>query len=159
MLIASRITFCVALWLAPVAYASVQSQGPSPSIRESVQPPQTQAAQSNSNTTTNQRGTDQTPLVVKVLPTPESGEQAAADAKREDEKAANDRRLSDFTGYLFDATVALAIIAFFQLTVFGWQGIQLARTVAATKESADALMSVEGATFFVVAGSDAAMIL
>jgi hypothetical protein len=98
-------------------------------------PPPTQSAQSNQPPKTYERGTDQSPVIVKVLPTKESDEKAAADSRREDEKTANDRSLARFTELLFWATGALCIIALCQLFVFGWQGIQLKRTVDITKES------------------------
>ena len=69
--------------------------------------------------------------------TPSSKSIAAADAKHEDEKTENDRRLAIFTERLFWATVALSVIALFQLFVFSWQGIQLKRTVTAAKEATD----------------------
>jgi hypothetical protein len=71
-----------------------------------------------------------------MLPTQESEEKAATDSHREDEKTANDARLTRFTELLFWATGALCIIALFQLFVFGWQGYQLQETVKATKEAA-----------------------
>ena len=112
------------------AFASdswAQSQKPTPPPAETAQPKQTAKP--------NERGTEQSPFVVKVLPTKESDEKAAADAKHEDEKTENDRRLATFTERLFWATVALSVIALFQLFVFGWQGIQLGRTVSTAKEA------------------------
>jgi hypothetical protein len=58
-----------------------------------------------------------------------SPEQEAAAKHQELSKAANDKKIADFTKLLFDATAALAGIAVLQLFVFGWQGKQLKRTV------------------------------
>jgi hypothetical protein len=99
-------------------------------------PPPAQSAQPDQASKPYERGTEQSPFIVKVLPTKESEEKAAADAHREDEKTANDARLARFTELLFWATGALCIIALFQLFVFGWQGYQLGETVKATKEAA-----------------------
>jgi hypothetical protein len=100
-------------------------------------PPPTQPAQTNQAAKPYERGTEQSPVVVKVLPTKESEEKAAADVHREDEKTANDARLARFTELLFWATGALSVIALFQLFVFGWQGIQLKRSVSAAKDATE----------------------
>jgi hypothetical protein len=98
-------------------------------------PPPTQSAQPNQTSKPYERGTEQSPVIVKMLPTKEGDDKAAADARREDEKTENDRRLALFTERLFWATVALSVIALFQLFVFGWQGVQLKRSVStANKE-------------------------
>jgi hypothetical protein len=115
------------------AIASDYSWGQSqrkPSTREETKTTQQPAA-------SDQRGTEQSPVIVKMLPTKESEEKAAADAHREDEKTENDRRLARFTELLFWATCALSVIALFQLFVFGWQGIQLKRSVSAAKEATE----------------------
>lgn len=123
----------ISLLLACVGAAWGQSQQPSPSPGKGIEPPPSQTAQSSTNPATDRRGTEQSPLIIKVLPTPESAEKVAVDAKRENQKVANDERIARFTELLFWATVALSVIAGFQLLVFGWQGIQLSRTVAVTK--------------------------
>src|SRR3982074_3010151 len=113
-----------------VAFASDswgQSQKPTPPPAETTQTKQ--AAKPD------ERGTGQSPFVLNILPTKESEEKAAAAAKHEDEKTENDRRLARFTELLFWATCALSVIALFQLFVFGWQGIQLKRTVSTAKEA------------------------
>jgi hypothetical protein len=97
-------------------------------------PPQSQTAQPNQITQTDKRGTDDLPLAIKIIPTKQSETKASADAKREAEKAQNDAHLVLFTERLFWATVALSVIAFFQLIVFGWQGVQLGRTVDLGRE-------------------------
>jgi hypothetical protein len=63
-------------------------------------------------------------------PQPPSSEQEAA-AKHQEEliKTATEKKIADFTALLFWATTGLAVIAGFQLFVFGWQGWQLKRTV------------------------------
>jgi hypothetical protein len=120
---------CLAAILAFLA--AFASDSPGQSKQQTPRP--TQSAQPNQTSKLDERGTDQSPFIVKVLPTKESEEKAAADARREDGKTANDARLARFTELLFWATGALCIIALFQLFVFGWQGIQLRRTVRASE--------------------------
>jgi hypothetical protein len=115
-----------------VAFAS-DSRGQS----QKPTPPPSETAQAKEAAKPDQRGTEQSPIVVKVLPTKESEEKAASDARHEDEKTENDRRLARFTELLFRATGALSVIALFQLFVFGWQGIQLKRTVSAAKDTTE----------------------
>jgi hypothetical protein len=110
-----------------------QSQQPTPSRGENAGPPQAQSTQPAQKSSNDQRGTEQSPVIVKVLPAENEKQKASAEAKRENQKTANDDRLARFTENLFWATVALSVIAGFQLFVFGWQGVQLSRTVAEMK--------------------------
>ena len=132
MLRPHHILLTLALLLALVGDSWARSHRPSPRSGQQSDPPQTQSAQSQNSTAPDQRGTEQSPLIVKIAPSQESSEKAAADAKREDQKTANDEQVAKFTARLVWATVALSVIAFFQLLVFGWQGIQLKRTVQAS---------------------------
>jgi hypothetical protein len=89
------------LCLAPVGVSLAKSQQPQP-----VQP--TQGTQS---TPADQRGTEQSPVIVKVVPPNDEQRKVSAEET------------------LLWATVALSVIAFLQLLVFGWQGRQLKRSV------------------------------
>lgn len=124
---------CLVIALALLAAFASDSWGQS----KQPTPPPAQTAQPNQATKTYERGTEQTPVIIKILPTRESEEKAAADAHHESEKAENDRRLARFTELLFWATGALSVIALFQLFVFGWQGIQLKRSVSAAKDATE----------------------
>src|ERR1700687_3599169 len=124
---------CLVFALALLAAFASDSWGQS----KKPTPPPTQPAQTNQTPQPYERGTEQSPVIVKVSQTKESEEKAAADTRREDEKTANDWRLARFTELLFWATGALCIIALFQLFVFGWQGIQLMRSVSAAKEATE----------------------
>jgi hypothetical protein len=123
-----------------------QLQQPSQSAGKVVTEPQAQSGKNSDNAKADERGTEHFPIVVKVLPTPNTQEQATAEAKHEDEKAANDRRVATFTELLFYATVALAVIAALQLFVFGWQGFQLRNTVKETREATRAAQAESIAT-------------
>jgi hypothetical protein len=71
-----------------------------------------------------QRGTEQLPAVVKILPTPKTAEETEADRKERAEKADSDWALVKLTG-------ALAIVGALQLLVFGYQAWKLRQTVQA----------------------------
>jgi hypothetical protein len=124
---------CLAIALAFLVSFTPDSWGQS----NQPTPPPTQPTQANQTSKPYERGTEEDPVIIKILPTKDSKEKTAADSHHEDEKTENDRRLALFTERLFLATVALSVIAFFQLVIFGWQGIQLKRTVSAAKEATE----------------------
>jgi hypothetical protein len=111
-----------------------QSQQPSPSPGGEGQPPQSQSAQPAKESESNQRGTENAPFIVKILPAPETKQEPAASNRDEFDKASSDKKIADFTELLFWATVALSVIAAFQLFVFSWQGIQLRNAVKASRD-------------------------
>jgi uncharacterized membrane protein YebE (DUF533 family) len=87
-------------------------------------PPETQQAQqAQSQPATNQRGTEEAPFIVKIMPATESKPDAHEDAKARDEKAENDRQL-------VIATWVLAVIAFLQFVALGFQAFYVARVIA-----------------------------
>jgi hypothetical protein len=129
MLKSLHVVLALALLLAMTGDSAAKSQRPSPSNRESIEPPQTQSTQSKEAAPQYPRGTEDSPAFVKIIPTLDEQQRAAAETKREDDKAANDRSIALFTGRLFWATVALSVIAVGQLFAFLWQGIQLKRAV------------------------------
>jgi hypothetical protein len=129
MLMARHELFALALLLAIVGDSWGQSQQPSPSPRVDSQPPQSQATQTSKPPDNNQRGTESAPFVIKILPSVQTEQETAAKHQEELNKAAADQKIADFTELLFYATTALAGIAVLQFFVFGWQGIQLGRTV------------------------------
>ena len=79
-----------------------------------------------------QHGTETSPIVVKVLPTPKSSEEAEAEAQDRKEKTASDRNL-------VNATWVLAGIGVLQLIVFGLQAAMLKKTVNAGTEQSKAM--------------------
>lgn len=78
-----------------------------------------------------QRGTEESPVVVKIISPKRDKIESDADAKEKEEKKTLDSRLVFFTA-------CLAAIGLMQLIVFGWQARRLRQTVEATKEAADA---------------------
>jgi hypothetical protein len=138
MLTPRQIILTLALLVALIADSWGQSQRPPPNGAKTVQPPSAQAEKSNSNPAADQRGTEQMPLIVTIAPTQESAERAAAEAKRDDQKAANDKTIARFTKRLFWATVALSVVAIFQFFAFLWQGRQLQRSVTLARQEFNA---------------------
>jgi hypothetical protein len=129
MLTARQALLGLALLIAGVGDSSGQSQQPSPSPGIASQPPQAQPTQTNKPADANQRGTEDAPFIVKILPPAEGQQKPAADTNNEHKKPTGEDKIADFTERLYWATFGLAVVAFFQLLVFGWQGIQLRRTV------------------------------
>lgn len=93
------------------------------------QQPHNKAQQS---TATDQRGTQDAPLIVKVIPTPKTPEETAHDTADRKQKTDNDGNLVKLTG-------VLAIVGFLQLIVFGVQAYQLQRTVNSSGEQSAAM--------------------
>jgi hypothetical protein len=89
------------------------------------QPPSAPSAQPPAP---DQRGTDQMPLSVKIIPRAPSKEEAAKEETERLEKASVDKkvafetqRVADYTWYLAAFTVVLACVAIGQAGLFVWQ--------------------------------------
>ncbi len=106
------------------------AQNPAP--RKVIQSPLQQPSTAQKPIAGDSRGTEQSPLVVKVLPP--VGAQTEANQEVEDRwrKAANDRNLVVLTG-------VLAFVGFLQLLVFGYQAYKLRQTVESAGEQAEAM--------------------
>jgi hypothetical protein len=98
----------------------------------SSQQPQSKSKQPKQGATTDQRGTQESPFVVKTLPVQKTPEEATQDKAERDQKAEHDRDLVKLT-------FALAIIAAFQLIVYGYQAKKLRETVESAGEQAEAM--------------------
>jgi hypothetical protein len=128
-----------ALSVAVAAPALSQEPSPSPSVLGQQEQSQTTPPDKTSNT--QQRGTEEAPLIVKVVP-PQNTEASRADeAQERKDKAALDRRLVDltgelasYTGKLFHATAILAcatvvlVVATVGLIFIGRRQERMART-------------------------------
>jgi hypothetical protein len=82
-----------------------------------------------------QRGTEQLPLTVKVLPNPRSQTEIAEEKRSSDEHAANERGLITATWILAGFTLLLALVAGAQVALFFWQ-LRLMRAGIADTKSA-----------------------
>jgi hypothetical protein len=85
-----------------------------------------------------QSGTEQSPLIVKVLPTPKTADEAEAEKGEREERAGAERGLTTYTRYLWLATCVLTFVAAVQAGLFVWQLILLRRSVRDAATAANA---------------------
>jgi len=114
---------------------------PAPEPRPSTAPIQRLAEPANPTTPqlpTGKAGTEQSPLVVRVLPTPKTADEAEIETKERDARATAEQGLATYTGYLWLATCALAFVAVVQAGLFVWQLVLLNRSVRDAKTAANA---------------------
>ena len=104
------------------------SKPPSPSPTEASQNPENPTKPTDKPTSKEERGTENLPIFIKILPTSEA-------QTKPDETANNQQDDSPSDWWLVVPTISIAVIAAIQTLVFGWQGIQLKRTVEATHRS------------------------
>lgn len=115
--------------LALAGSVPARSEGPTRGSRKAGQPQQTHPDSSKRQARTHQRGTEQAPLIIKAVQFPKAQAEAAQENQERQQKAANDRKLVEFTGWLVIATLLLAAIALLQAGVFGLQARRLRQTV------------------------------
>jgi hypothetical protein len=108
-----------------------QSQPPSPRPPNSSQPPQSKSKGSKQQTANDLRGTEQSPLVIKVLPTPKTKEESAQDRNDHNEKAATDWWLVRFNG-------ALVVVVFLQWIWMVRQEKWMRKNIEIAQKAADA---------------------
>jgi hypothetical protein len=99
---------------------ALSSQPPSPSLRPVSSNEQSQAAGGTGGGQTDQRGTENSPLVVKLRTTKDSDKEAADEADYAKQEAADNR-------YLLVVTCILAVAALLQWAVMVWQACLLNR--------------------------------
>lgn len=93
------------------------------------QEPQTEATQPRQEVTSEHRGTEESPVVVRVLPTPiHAGEAARDQQDRQDE--------TDHRWWTVALTSTLALIGLLQLYVYALQAHRLRQTIEATDANA-----------------------
>jgi len=90
----------------------------------------TKAPQHSSQT--DQRGSQDSPLVVKVIPPAKTKEETEQETKDRNDKATNDRNL-------VKGTYILAGIGLLEFVVFGYQAIQLRKTVQSAAKQSEAM--------------------
>jgi hypothetical protein len=106
-----------------VTAALAQSNRPAPSLpkTESQQPP-SHAGTAQQPPSSDERGTEQSPLIVKAIPAPKTEAEAAEEKAERDDVSAANWWMVRFTGII-------GLIGLLQLFVFGWQGWHLRSTV------------------------------
>jgi hypothetical protein len=89
--------------------------------------PDTKPQQTQQPTSTDQRGTEQSPAFVKIIPAPKSAAEATQESEDRQDKKDADTWMIRWTGAVAVFTLVLAAIG-------AWQGIQLKRTVDLARE-------------------------
>src|SRR5208337_1124166 len=110
--------------------SNARSQYPSPSEGEPRQPQQTQNRGTQQPSAPDQRGTENSPIIVKVQPTPKTQAETDQEANDRLNKAAYDRNT-------LILSLLLVIVAFLQFVAIGIQAVFLWRAFKAAKKSAD----------------------
>lgn len=105
-------------------------------------PPHNPAPAFQQSTDTKHSGTEQFPLVVKIVPPEKSKNEASDDAKEKKDKAFNDKMLVIFT-------FGLVAVGVMQLIVFALQARRLRQTVEVTQKTADCMQQSERPYLFV----------
>jgi hypothetical protein len=115
--------------ISPSLNAPAPLQPPLPSIGEAQRPPQEQSGRAQEPSQSQQRGAEDNPLIVKVLPTEKTEEERAQERRDHDEKAMADRWIIRLTGALVGVGV-LQFLAFVgQIIVFVIQAKRLRDSV------------------------------
>jgi hypothetical protein len=109
-------------------------QNPVPSTRKNRKPPQQQSASSEHPTNSDQRGTEQSPIVVKTVQSAKSQAEIEHEAEDREQRVSNDR-------WNRILTVSLVFIALGQLSVYLWQAVMLRKTVQSSVEQGRAMES------------------
>jgi DNA-binding protein YbaB len=147
------------LWLLLLIF--VVLQGPTPTPRKVGNPPQQQTTAPNQSAASDHYGTQESPLVVKVSPSPKTKEESDQETQDRNAKAASDRWTIGLTG-------VLALVAFLQLLVYGYQAKKLRETVESAKEQSSAMerhiseaarsaKAMEGVVTVIRSGNEAAL--
>jgi cobalamin biosynthesis Mg chelatase CobN len=150
MLRPQQIVLGLALLLALCAESLALSQRPSPTERKAGQPEQQQSQAPKQAAATDQRGTEQSPLVVKVQPPHETETEAAAKREEREQRSANEQETIKFNRFLVIIGALQLVVFVGQLLVFSYQAWKLRQTVGAAenaagaaKKSADSLRNIE----------------
>lgn len=125
--------------------AAPASEPPSPAPLEPGQKPQAESAPANQQTNTDQRGTEEVPLVVKIAPAPEAQPESSEQRNAREQQSSQDRWTLVFAGLTTLFTGALVGVGGGQLLMFYRQlgymrdGMQETKTAAeAARDAANA---------------------
>jgi hypothetical protein len=121
--------------LAVSCAGGARSQQPPSDRADSKQ--QTQPKNLRSPTTPEERGTAQSPVVVKILPTPKTDAEVALQEQDREARQANDRETISFNRWLVLIGFFQLIVFVGQLVVFGYQAWKLRQTVQAAADQSN----------------------
>lgn len=122
----------LALSVAMTANSAGHSQRQSPQDHQ-----QDKLQQTQQHTAPDQRGTEQSPFIIRTLPSPSDEAKAAEEAKEQKEKKELDTKLVNFNGDLAFYTKILAIFAALQCFAMIIQAYWLHRTVKVSERAAE----------------------
>ena len=123
---------CSFIWA--ISYPPLPSGGP---VVEHNQP---EASTERQESNASQRGTEQNPFAIKILPPAKGTPEAERNEKESHEKAANERGVAIATWGLIYATLALFAAAIVQICLFYWQLRLIGRTVKDGAKAANAAL-------------------
>jgi hypothetical protein len=109
---------------------------------QQLPPTKGKSGQAQQPSATDQRGTQQAPFVVKVLPTPKTNEEATQEAKERNEKEALNRRITDATDTIAYFNKILAAVAVLQFLALIFQAWMLRRTINTSRSSERAYVTM-----------------
>jgi hypothetical protein len=112
-------------------------QPPSPSTREEVQSPQDKPGASQQSTATEQRGTEDRPAIVKILPPEKTPDERAQEQKDRADKASADWWFRVLTGALIIVGIMQFLALIGQGIVFAIQARRLRESIGLTRDIAD----------------------
>jgi hypothetical protein len=121
-----------------------KSQPPAPSPLKGSNPPENPATDVKGGPSANERGTEKSPLVIKILPTQQAQKEATNTQSDNHQNAATD-------WWMFGMTGIIAVIGIIQAIVFGLQARRLRETIEkmdeiATGQTDDMRVSITQAT-------------
>lgn len=120
-----------------IVLALLQVSTPTPA--KASQPQKHRVTDAQQQTEDDQRGTEKLPLFVKTIPALKTKEEAAQESQDRANRTANDRELVNLTARYVVFTGLIMAIGVLQLVVFGYQSIQLTKTVKAAGEQSEAM--------------------
>jgi hypothetical protein len=132
----------LAFWLLLGAVCAAYSQQPPPSGSEANQQQQSKPTSSQEQSPDNQQDSKRPPIIVTggsrviidIAPALQADADSTDSSRDRNDKAANDRKLVEYSRDLDILTAILAAIGTVQLIVFAWQGWQLKRSVDLAKK-------------------------
>jgi hypothetical protein len=133
----------LALWLLCLPSIVVVT-GASPTTRGTWSGPASQSPKHKDTTRLKPRGSADSPLFVKVVPTPPSQEELTREARQSEEKAASDRGLVQWTRVVAVATTVLAVATFVLMVLTGISVVLLLRQGRDLKAQREVMQSQAG---------------
>jgi hypothetical protein len=138
---------CIAALILAMSVFVISDSAHSRRRTKQVRVPYPAATESQPKSPDDQRGTEQSPFVIKVIPAPTSNADVAKEERDRQEKAETDRKLAEYTGELafftkglFIATVVLGLATIGLLVAAFSQSRDMKESIAVAKKAAEAAL-------------------